>query len=112
MISYQRKHKSYADKWALLLQMWRDACMIYSETIASSKMDQLMQLTVDEAEFNPYDYTINFDTILRACDDIEHKRTAADCKLQYIDGQISLNMFLSFIFQVQYRLASGIHIIK
>ena len=105
VINYQRKHKVNTEKWPLILYFWREACVLYSECIASSKMDQLLQL--QEGHFNPYEYTINFDTILRACDDIENKRTAAHCKLQYIDGQISLNMFLSFIFQVQFRLASG-----
>lgn len=100
IIAYQRRHKVYREKWPLLLWLWREASAVYSDAVVASKMQQ------GTASPNPEDHRVSFDTIMRACDDIQRKRTAANCKLQYVDGQVSVNMFLQFFFQVQYRLAS------
>ena len=100
IIAYQRTHKVHREKWPLMLWLWREASAVYSDAVVASKMQQ------GTASSNPEDHRVSFDTIMRACDDIKCKRTAANCTLQYVDGQVSVNMFLQFFFQVQYRLAS------
>jgi hypothetical protein len=67
-------------------------------------MEQLVEQA--SGSINPLQMSIKFDTFLTACDDILHKRTTAKCRIQYIDGQISLNELIQFAFQVQHRLAS------
>ena len=67
-------------------------------------MEQLMEQSC--GSINPLLMSIRFEQFLNACDDILHKRTTVKCKLHHIDGQISLNELIQFIFQVQHRLTS------
>lgn len=104
LIAYRRKHGSNADMWSQLLLVWSEACHVYCEHVITAKMAQLIEQS--SGSINPLQMSIRFETFLSASDDILHKRTTAKCRVQYIDGQISLNELIQFIFQVQHRLTS------
>jgi hypothetical protein len=49
-------------------------------------------------------FTTRFEEFLDCCESLAAKRVSVQFKLQHIDGQVSINHLLSFIFQIIYRV--------
>jgi hypothetical protein len=104
LIIYRRKYSDDKEFWPQLVLIWAEACHIYCDHVITAKMEQLMEQ--NSGSINPLLMTIRFDTFLSAADDILNKRTTVKCRVQHLDGQISLNELIQFAFQVQHRMAS------
>ena len=98
LITYRRKYASHTELYAQLMMIWAECCVTYCELVISAKMEQLIEQS--SGSINPLSMSIRFDVFMNACDDICEKRITAKCAIQYIDGQLSLNELLQFIFQV------------
>ena len=98
LITYRRKYASHAELYMQLMMIWAECCVTYCELVISAKMEQLIEQS--SGSINPLSMSIRFDVFMNACDDICEKRITAKCAIQYIDGQLSLNELLQFIFQV------------
>jgi len=98
LITYRRKYASHTELYVQLMMIWAECCVTYCELVISAKMEQLIEQS--SGSINPLSMSIRFDVFMNACDDICEKRITAKCAIQYIDGQLSLNELLQFIFQV------------
>ncbi|KAJ1408258.1 hypothetical protein B484DRAFT_403590, partial [Ochromonadaceae sp. CCMP2298] len=103
-IAYRRKYEVVPLLWEQMQRQWAEACDHYSSHLVSTKMQQLMN--AGAGNINPLDLQLDFPTLLTALDDILSKRTHLTLKLHHIDGQVSVNELVRFIYQVQHRLAS------
>lgn len=107
LITYRRKYAAHTELYNQLLLIWAECCITYCELVITAKMEQLIEQS--SGSINPFSMSIKFDVFMTACDDICHKRTTAKCAIQYVDGQISLNELLQFVFQVGFVLCCLIH---
>lgn len=105
-ITYVKYYSKYKGMWHQLINIWQQSCQLYCEKIAQIKQDNNPSVKTENYLNILPEYSFTFDHFLQACEDILSKKIQVKFKLQNMDGQISLNHMISFIYQIVHRLTA------
>ena len=80
---YRRMYGQNESLWRQILEVWSEVSRLFCEgVIEAKKMEAIMESEDAHGSFDAFRHTVQFSTMLRACDDVMKKRFSADLHVQ------------------------------